>query len=101
MLFMNEHEVDCALRDFHPSEAPNLARGAQTLASLVYWTNGHSDGWHSWPKPAASAKRLMELLQAGQKRDREGDLTDCSPSEVIAAERPIKAFLTRRRVPHS
>lgn len=107
--WMNEHEVERALDQFEPERrdawgetpVPNLARGARLLYSLMNWTNSCSDGWPYWRKPAAAAARLMDLLKKAEDADRAGELTDITPAQLIAAERPIKAFLTRNGTPHS
>jgi hypothetical protein len=101
-MWMNEHDVDECLRHFHPSEVPNLAKGAQVLATLVEWTNSNSDGWPYWTKPSRAAKNLMEALgmarQAYYRGTMVGDLTDAQLRTVLA---PIKAFLTRQKIDHA
>jgi len=101
-MWMNEYEVDECLRHFHPSEVPNLAKGAQVLASLVEWTNSNSDGWPYWRKPANAAKNLMDALhmatQAYYRGTMAQDMTDAQLAKVLS---PIKAFLTRQGVDHA
>lgn len=101
MLFMNEHEVEEALRRFDATETPNLAAGAVTLARLVEWTNRNSDGWPYWPKPSRAAKSLMEALQAASLQYHTGrEVEDISAAELARVLRPIKAFLTRQGASH-
>jgi len=100
MLFMNEWDIEDAQRRFYPDETPNLAAAAQILAVLAAWTNANSDGWAYWPKPVRAAKRLMELLQAGEARNRNryDEPVDATDAELATALTPVKAFLTRQGV---
>ena len=101
MAWMNEYEIESAMDRFDEEEQANLLRGARVLYRLMRWTDSHSDGWAYWPKPARAATRLMNLLQAGEERDRRGDSTDATEADLKAALRPIKAFLTRQGESHS
>ena len=95
MLWMNEHDVaDVAHR---VAGLPNLERAADTLRALVYWTNGNSDGWPYWAKPARAAQRLIAMLHAADRFDP----ADVSAADLVAALRPVRAFLTRQGVDHS
>src|SRR3954471_22836999 len=100
-MWMNEHEVDECLRHFHPSEVPNLAKGAQVLATLVEWTNANSDGWPYWVRPARAAGRLMDVLGLSRKAYYRGaepdDITEADLRQLLA---PIKAFLTKQGIDH-
>lgn len=92
MLFMNEYEIDDAVRRFsRADDTPNLLAGAKTLARLRDWTNRNSDGWPYWSKPCRSAERLQTLLQAADRFDP----TDCTEAELKRAYVPIKTMLTR------
>lgn len=83
MMWMNSYEISEALVRFE--NHPVLSKAARLLDMLREETDNHSDGWHSWPRPARAAERLMVLLKSG--RGTEQDLK--------LAVRPIKAFLTR------
>lgn len=96
-MFLNEYEVQEAVQRFSRGSTPNLQRGAQALNGLVEWANSHSDGWAYWPKPGRAAASLQSLL-AGVDRF---DPQDVSESELKAALRPVKAFLTRQGVAHA
>ncbi|MGV8972213.1 MAG: hypothetical protein ACOH10_07810 [Rhodoglobus sp.] len=102
MMFMNEWDIENALRRFNTGETPNLAAGARTLSALAEWTNRNSDGWAYWPKPCRAAKSLMTLLEAAEAAQRRGwsygDFTDVTAADLAKALRPIKAFLTRQGV---
>lgn len=105
MTWMNEYEVEDALRRWSPGETPNLAAGAQILDSLRGWANRNSDGWVYWPKPSRAAASLQTLLQAGEARERNRYTNGEQPRDATAAElkkalSPIKAFLTRQGVDH-
>ena len=105
-MWMNEYDVDEAVRLFDANEVPNLARGATTLANLVRWTNSNSDGWPYWSKPSNAAKSLQTMLSdrtyaARFGHDRQGrPLSDVTKPELDKALRPVKAFLTRQGVDH-
>lgn len=94
-MWMNEHEVEEALRRFD-DDTPNLREGAQVLDRLVRWTNNNSDGWPYWPKPARAANTLMGLLGGADRFDPK----DISGRQLALALRPIKSFLTRQGVNH-
>jgi hypothetical protein len=106
MLFMNEYDIDDALDQYvyRTPDAPEHMRAAViTLHNVMTAANSCSDGWHSWPKPARAARKLMELIQRQQKVDRERysmlqsdrDLLTVTEKEVWAAYSPLKAFRTR------
>lgn len=113
MTWMNRWEVEDAVNLFHQTGTPNLASASAALDNLVQWTDRHSDGWSSWPKPARAAKSLMALLQAKEKDYREDgcvsragesgvvEFTDATEAEMKKALAPVKAFLTRQGVEHS
>lgn len=101
MRYMNEYDIDSALRDYDPAIVPNRAYLALVVDALREWTNRNSDGWAYWPKPARAANRAMELIELTTTQElwrrQEVDATD---AEVTAALRPIKALLTRQGVRH-
>lgn len=97
MPFMNEHEIDEAVRRFDRGDTPNLLAGAEALDRLCRWTNSNSDGWAYWKLPLNAARKLMELLQAADRFDP----TDCTEAQLKAALVPIKSFLTKRGVDHA
>jgi len=91
MLFMNEYEVEDALRRF--SGHPVLGPASRTLANLVDWTNRNSDGWAYWPKPCRAAKALQELFPRRWDDDTDEEYL---AEQYRRALRPIKAFRTRQ-----
>ena len=94
MRFMNDYDIDDALRRF--PDHPVLGPATRTLASLRDAANRNSDGWCYWPKPARSAAKLMELIEGdGTNHYRYGDREDATPAKLRAALAPIKAFRTR------
>jgi hypothetical protein len=100
MTWMNEYEIEEALRYTAINELPNLRRGAEVLSALKEWTNDHSDGWPYWQKPARAANKLMDHLQTAMRK-RWGEEEDITDAELKAALSPIKAFLTRQGVEHN
>lgn len=103
MRYMNDYDIEMALRRYSRGNTPNRHAAAQTILNLADWTNHNSDGWAYWPKPARAAARLMELLESdgtweAQRRLEETDATD---REFLDALRPVKSFLTRQGVTHS
>lgn len=96
MTWMNEYDIDYVATIFNDVDTPNLYSAAVALEQLATWANENSDGWAYWPKPSRAAKRLQEVLQAGQAAYRRGAEQDCTPAELRAALTPVKAFLTRQ-----
>lgn len=88
MLFMNESEIDSAVRRYQPESVSGRAAGI--LADLRDQANANSDGWHSWPAPARAAKKLMEFLQGPE------DAVTRSEKNLRKALVPIKSFMTRK-----
>lgn len=102
MRFMNEYDIETALYRFHGPATPNRAKIAGVIDRLADWTNSHSDGWHSWPKPARAAAKAMALVDPVTGADVEHfTRVDATDAEVRAAITPIKAFLTRQNVPQA
>jgi hypothetical protein len=101
MLFMNEYEIQDALRRVQPDTKPVLTEAVVALANLAAWTNANSDGWPYWPKPCRAAKGLQEVIQEAERAYRNGSDADVSPAALKRALAPVKAFLTRQGVDHS
>lgn len=104
MSFMNDYEIDLALRRFSSSNAttPNRFRLAETVANLAVWADNNSDGWAYWPKPSLAASRAMRLIWSTTNAENQAqEETDATDAETTAALRPIKAFLTRQGVEHA
>ena len=103
MSFMNDYEIDLALRRFNGNNAPtpNRFRLAETVANLASWADNNSDGWAYWPKPGRAASKATALIASTTFTENEAqETTDATDAETTAALRPIKAFLTRQGVPH-
>lgn len=100
MIFMNEFDRTGAIHRFTRATKPNRLALALVVDNLATWADNHSDGWAHWPKPARAAAAAMRLIEsrthAENERQEREDITD---DEMRAAVRPIKAFLTRQRVP--
>jgi hypothetical protein len=98
MKYMNDYDLDNAIRRFARGETPNRLALALTVANLADQTNNVSDGWAYWPKPCRAAEKAISLIESTsypeyERRERE-DITD---AELAAAVRPIRSFLTRHR----
>ena len=94
MTWMNECEIeDAAVRFRHH---PVLGPATRTLANLCECANRNSDGWPYWQKPSRAAARLMELIERdGTWEYHHGNRPDATVTELKAAYRPVRAFLTR------
>jgi hypothetical protein len=98
MLFMNAYEVDEASYQFRTH--PVLGPATRFLRDFRDEVNSHSDGWAYWNPPLRAAKKLMELIQAGQANERnrytnapQVEITEAAFRKALA---PIRAFYTRR-----
>lgn len=100
-MWMNEYEIEDALRLTAYFELPNARRAAEILSRLKDWTNNNSDGWPYWQKPSKAADKLMTALTAAINASRQQDNMDMTQAELQKALTPIKSFLTRQGVAHS
>jgi hypothetical protein len=102
MRYMNDWDLDRALRSYSPSTTPNRAYLAAVVANLAEWANQNSDGWAYWPKPVQAARKAIELIDSttNAENDRR-QRVDATDAERVAALRPIKSFLTRHHIPHA
>jgi len=96
MKFMNDYDLQSAIRRYTQGSTPNRLAVALVVSNLAEETNWVSDGWAYWPKPCRAAKNAIELIESTaypeyERRQRE-DITD---AEMRAAVRPIRSFLTR------
>lgn len=100
MKFMNDYDLDFARRRFTRSSTPNRLALVMVVDNLRDWTNDHSDGWAYWAKPCNAAKAAITLIESttNQANDAQ-ERNDITEAEMLAAVRPIKAFLTRQQVP--
>ena len=97
MLYMNEYDIERAMRQF--AEHPVLGPATQTLHNLAGWANRNSDGWAYWPKPCRAARKLQELIQHVPPGTNHWDTerADATEAAYRAALSPIKAFCTREK----
>ena len=100
MSFMNEYDRTGAIHRFTRASKPNRLALALVVDNLATWADNHSDGWATWPKPARAASAAVKFIESttsvnNQMQERY-DITD---AEMRLAVRPIKAFLTRHKVP--
>jgi len=100
-MWMNEYDIEDALRLTAYFELPNARRAAEILSRLKDWTNNNSDGWPYWQKPSRAADKLMTALTSAIDASRRHDNVDMTEAELQKALTPIKSFLTRHGVAHS
>lgn len=100
MMFMNDYDIEQARSRYGRGETPNRLALAIVVDRLAEWANDNSDGWAYWPLPCRSAAKAMELIQSTAypefERRQHEDITD---EEMLAAVKPIKAFLAKQNVP--
>ena len=69
--------------------------------NLREWADNYSrsDGWAYWPGPRRAADKAIDPdrlpTNARERRQERNDITE---AEMLAAVRPIKAFLTKHKV---
>lgn len=103
MKFMNDWDLMQARARFTRSgRVPNRLALVLVVDNLREQTNMVSDGWAYWPKPCRAAAKAMALIESTaypeyERREQE----DITEAEMLAAVRPIKAFLTRHREVYS
>jgi hypothetical protein len=99
MSYMNDYDLQQALRRFSQSDTPNRLTLTLTVAQLRDWTNRNSDGWAYWDKPRRAAARAIDLIESKANPEHSRmEYEDITAAELKAALRPIKMFLTRQKV---
>ena len=94
MKFINTYQIDDLVRSGRGGDI--FRKAVRLLADLRDLADAISDGWHSWPKPARAANRLVELVETHQPSPRNGwRATEPTPAELKKAVVPIKSFITR------
>jgi len=96
MKYMNDYDLQSARSRYGRGETPNRLALALVVDNLAEQTNMVSDGWAYWSKPCRAAARAIEHIESTaypeyERRQHE----DVTEAEMLAAVRPIKAFLTR------
>ena len=98
MLYMNDYDLHFARQRFTRSSTPNRLALVMVVDNLREWADNHSDGWAYWPKPArAAAKAMEQIASTTNVQNRAQEAQDITDAELLAAVRPIKAFLTRQK----
>lgn len=96
MRYMNDYDIEFAVRRFTRATKPNRLALALVVQNLAEETNQVSDGWAYWPKPCRAAEQAIRLIESTTNAaNDEQERVDITDAEMIAAVRPIKAFLTR------
>lgn len=100
MKFMNDYDLETARSRFTRATKPNRLALVMVVDNLREWTDANSDGWAYWPKPCRAAEKAMALIESTtHEANQEQERVDITDAEMLAAVRPIKAFLTRQKVP--
>lgn len=98
MRYMNDYDLHFARQRFTRAACPNRLALAIIVDRLREWADEVSDGWAYWPKPARAADKAMALIESRTSRENdEQERNDITEDEMLAAVRPIKAFLTRAK----
>ena len=94
MLFMNEMEIEDAVRRYRDHEL--LGPATRTLQNLCDAVNRNSDGWPYWSKPVRAAEKLQQLIQGEDRRTAYFDEVreDVTADGLKKAYAPIKRFRT-------
>ena len=99
MLYMNDFDLLMARTRFTRATTPNRLALVMVVDHLATWADENSDGWAYWPKPCRAAAKAMELIQSTTNAaNDEQERNDITEAEMLAAVKPIKAFLTRQKV---
>lgn len=102
MLFMNRYDVADAVRQYG-QRADAVGEATRALHALMVATDGNSDGWPTYSKPAKAGAGLMRLIQRERDRERwqyerrggETEPAEVTQTDLRAALKPVKAFRTR------
>lgn len=97
--FMNDYDRQFAIQRFIRASKPNRLALAIMVDRLAEWADFNSDGWAYWAPPRNAAKRAVEHIASTTNRaNDEQEREDITEEEMLAAVRPVKAFLTRMQV---
>lgn len=100
MKHMNDYDLAYARQRFTVSSTPNRLGLVIMIERLAEWADLNSDGWAYWQKPRQAAQRAIGHVESRTSRENdEQERNDISDEEMAAAVRPVKAFLTRQKVP--
>lgn len=101
-MFMNDYDIAYARDRFTRNSKPNRLALAIMVDRLREWADAHSDGWAYWSKPRnAAAGAIAHIESTTNRANMVQEDVDITEDEMLAAVRPIKAFLTRKsKVPH-
>lgn len=98
MRYMNDYDIAFARQRFGRGSTPNRLALAIMVERLAELADDISDGWAYWPKPCRAAARAIELIESRTSRENdEQERNDITEAEMLAAVKPVKAFLTRHR----
>lgn len=98
MMFMNSFDIEFARHRFGRGQTPNRLALAIVVDRLAEWADNHSDGWAYWPKPCRAAARAIDLIRSSTwEANEEQERHDITEAEMLAAVKPVKAFLTRHK----
>ena len=98
MKHMNDYDLDFARSRFGRGQTPNRLALVLVIDNLAEETNMVSDGWASWTKPRQSAQQAIGLVESRTNRENdEQEREDITDAQMLAAVKPIKAFLSRHK----
>lgn len=86
-LFMNESEIDDAVRKYR--DHPVLGKATQLLSKFRDLINSNSDGWPYWKAGSAAARQLMTMI---------GSPDTATEAQLKKAMVPIKSLCTRHKL---
>lgn len=93
---MNDYDIASARQRYGRGVTPNRLALVLVIDNLRDWTDWHSDGWAYWPKPCRAASQAIALVESTTNvENTRRESTDITDAEMLAAVKPIKAFLTR------
>lgn len=95
MPFMNEYDIDDAVRVLEQVDSPTL-RYAQYLSDWRDIINNNSDGWPYWKVGTGAAQKLMAAVSQAVDAAARGSDNEPSDKELRAAVTQIKSAATRR-----
>lgn len=99
MRYVNDYDIAMARRRFGQGTTPNRLALAMVVDHLREWADRNSDGWAYWPKPCrAAAKAIAHIDSTTSEGNRAQEREDITDADMLAAVKPIKAFLTRQQV---
>jgi len=100
MKHMNDYDLAFARQRFIRASKPNRLGLVIMVERLAEWADENSDGWAYWSKPRQAAQSAIAHIESRTNRENDQqERYDISDRDLELAVRPVKAFLTRQKVP--